>query len=129
MSPLHRYIEDHFFTPELPLDENHPLFNEEQCHLFSESNVLVEGVPQAQVLTKTLVVKGLPERIQQIVESTELTPETDLYMKNAILNAHLFDAEQSKLPKKKNDEKPMWNFARDYGISAARKSYVLINYK
>lgn len=122
---IHRYIEDHFFVPGAPLDENHPLYNAEKCHLFGDSNVLVDGVKQAQVLTKSLVVRDLPAKVKEIAASTECSPGTDLYMKNAILSAHLFDAYQNKLPIRKDLSRPAWNFPRDYGIPADRKLYVL----
>lgn len=118
-------IDDRFYDPEPKLDEKHPLYKERKCHLYGDTNVLVEGVAQAQVLTKTLVVPSLPEKLQKIVDGIEVSPESDLYMKNAILSAHLFDAQQVKLPRPKDPLRPAWKFSREYGIEAARKQYGL----
>lgn len=119
-------METRFYDPEPQLDKNHPLYKQRVCHTFDDSNVLEEGVPQAQVLTKTLTVARLPEKLQKIVDATEISAESDLYMKNAILSAHLFEATQVKLPKLKDPLRPAWNFPRAYGISAQKKKYNLI---
>jgi len=42
------------------------------------------------------------------------------------LNSHLFDAEQQKLPKRKDPERPAWNFPRDYGITDRRVNKLLV---
>lgn len=116
-----RPIHTNYYIPEKPLDENHPLYKSKQCHTFGDSNVLVEGVAQAQNLTKTLIAAELPAKLQQLANSVEISPDTDLYMKNAIINAHLFDAQQVKLPKTKHPDRPAYVLARVYGISAQRK--------
>lgn len=81
----------------------------------------MEGVAQAQNLTKTLITAKLPAKVQKLANALDISPDTGLYMKNAIINAHLFDAEQVKLPKIKDPNRPAWNFPRSYGISAQRK--------
>lgn len=128
MSFSFRHIEDNFCDPEPPLDETHPLYKERKCHTLGDSDVLVTGVPQAQVLTKTLVVPNLPEKLQQLIDSTEISAESDLYIKNTILSAHLFDAQQVKLPKRKDVLRPAYNFPRDYGISEQRKKWVILTF-
>lgn len=35
--------------------------------------------------------------------------------------SNVYDAMQVVLPKRKDPERPAWNFARDYGIDAKRK--------
>lgn len=116
-----RPIQTNYYEPDKPLDENHPLYKSKECHTFGDSNVLVEGVAQAQNLTKTLITEKLPAKLQELADSVEVSPDTDLYMKNAIINAHLFDAEQVKLPIKKLPERPAYVLPRTYGISLQRK--------
>lgn len=99
----------------------HELWNSRPCHIHEDSNVLVNGLDQAQILTKTLMFGELPKKLQDIFDSIEISPESDKCFKNATLAAHLFDAEQVVLPKRKDPLRPAWNFPRDYGISDQRK--------
>lgn len=109
------------------IDETHPLWNARKCHIFGDTNVLLIGMPQAQVLTKTITVDGLPQILQAKIDGIELPNHTDKYMKNAILAAHLFDAEQKLLEKLKDPLRPAWKFPRAYGITRQRKKYVKLN--
>lgn len=106
---------------EIPRNEFHPLWNSRTCHIFGDKNVLITGKQQAQVLTKTLLVNELPDRIQQLASNVDISNDTEIQMKNSILFAHLFEAHQEKLVKKKHPEKKMWVFPRDYGITDQRK--------
>jgi len=101
----------------LPLDQNHPEYKSEPCYIFNDTNVLLGGVEQAQVLTNTLVVDedvgsdrqtGLPDKLHE-------------ELRQRILLTCVFDAEQKKLPKRKESLRPAWNFPRDYGITETRK--------
>lgn len=107
-----------------PLDENHPHYNQRACHIMGDSNVLIFGKRQAQVLTKTLTYNGLPENITNRVRNIEITPDIETQFKQSVMNAHLFDAHQEKLVKKKHPTKLMWVYKRDYGITDQRKKYV-----
>lgn len=110
-------------------DSSHPLWNDEECHLLGDDRVVVFGVKQAQHITKALHIQCLPQDIQAAIESTQLSQTTELNIKNAILNAHLFDAEQKKLAKEKNPDKPMWVFKRKLGITDQRRKYGLISFR
>lgn len=103
------------------IDETHPLWNSRKCHIFGDTNVLLTGMSQAQVLTKTICVDGLPEKLQAKVDSINLPRESDIAMKNSVLAAHLFDAEQKILEKIKDPLRPAWNFPLSYGITRHRK--------
>lgn len=76
---------------------------------------------QAQVLTKALKFDGLPTKLQKLVDDTEIPSESDKFMKNAILAAHLFDAQQEKLAIVKDPLRPAFTFSRKYGITDQRK--------
>lgn len=78
-------------------------------------------MPQAQVLTKTVCVDGLPEKLQAAIDAIEFSRETDKNAKNAVLNALLLDAEQQKLEKLKDPSRPAWVFPRVYGITRQRR--------
>lgn len=105
----------------MPRDETHPLWNSRPCFIYGDSNVLVNGLDQAQILTKSQMYNTLPKRIQDTVQNTEIPPESDKYLKNATLAAYLFDAEQEKLPKIKDPLRPAWVFYRVYNITNQRK--------
>lgn len=104
-----------------PRNETHPWWNPRVCHIFGDTNVLIYGMKQAQVLTKTVQVNELPENIQKLAKNADITPETDIQMKNSVLHAHLFDAHQEKLVKRKHPVKKMWVYPRDYGITDTLK--------
>lgn len=110
---------------EHPRNETHPWWNSRICHLFGDTNVLISGKRQAQVLTKSLSVNELPENIQKLAQNAVITPETEIQMKNSILQAHLYDTHQEKLVIRKHPEKKMWKYRRDYGITDQRKKYVI----
>lgn len=106
---------------EIPRNEFHPLWNSRICHIFGDKNVLITGKNQAQVLTKTLLVNELPDRVQRLANNVKISNDTEIQVKNSILFAHLFETHQEKLAKKKHPEKKMWVYARDYGITDQRK--------
>lgn len=110
----------------MPIEENHsietsPNWNARICHVLKDGNVLIYGRKQAQNLTKTLLVNELPENVQKLAKNAEITNETDIQLKNSILQAHLFDTHQEKLRRIKDPERPMWVFPRLWGITDLRK--------
>lgn len=100
------------------------MWNDKVAHIFGDQNVLIWGKKQAQVLTKTLVVPELPESLQNCIDNVKIPTETEIQIKNSILQAHLYDAHQEKLQKKKHPTKLMWVYRRDWGITEQRKKYV-----
>lgn len=103
------------------IDETHPLWNSQIRHIYGDTNVLIAGMEQAQVLTKTVCVDGLPVKLQETINAIEFSRETDKNAKNAVLNALLLDAEQKKLEKLKDPLRPAWCFPRVYGITRQRR--------
>lgn len=97
--------------------EQHPNWHDRICHTYKDNNVLLEGLEQAKVLTKTVQIgEGLPEQLTLKNSSKEI----DNKVKRVIMHSHLFDAEQKKLPKIKDPMRPAFNFPRVYGISESR---------
>lgn len=110
------------FTPNnAPLDENHPHFHKRTCRVLGDSQALIFGKKQAQVLTKTLSYTGLPEKYTNAVRHTEISPEIEEQFKNGVIDAHLFNAHQEKLEKKKHPTRLLFNYKRDYGVTDQRK--------
>lgn len=89
--------------------------------MYGNSNVLLDGLQQAQVLTKTIEIKGLPKSIEESLAKIQLPSNVDRNVHQLILASHVLDAEQVKLPKVKLPDRPAFNLPRDYGISHQRK--------
>lgn len=109
------------FDHPVPKDETHPDFKERGIYLFGDSNVPVYGVPQAQSLLKTIVIDGMPDRVEKQFASVKLSSDLERSMQQSVLVSHLLDAEQQKTAKIKDPLKPMYVFPRNYGITEARK--------
>lgn len=110
-----------YYESPLPLDNNHPDYKETPCYTLKENNVLLEGISQAQVLTKTILAEDkLPSKIEELAE-LEIPKSIHDGVKKAILSANIFDCEQKKLPKIKDPARPAYNFPRILGITDKRK--------
>lgn len=128
---IHQYsFISHYFRPEfpgmmnpkpIPRDETHPEYKQQPQLFYDDSNVLLEGVTQAQVLLNTIVFDEFPDKIADAFENLKLPSDIERSMQQSVLVSHLLDAEQKKLAKMKDPERPMWNYPRAYGISDTRK--------
>lgn len=106
---------------EVKYDETHQYWNNEKCFMHGDSNMLLEGLRQAQVLTKTVLVDKLPAGIERTLANLKISSYADDNMQNAILSSHVFDAEQKKLPKVKLPNRPTINLPRFLGITDTRR--------
>jgi len=62
----------------VPRDHTHPLYHEKICHIYRDHNVLLKGLDQGKILTKTVEVKtGLPLEIENLAGALHL-PEQDM---------------------------------------------------
>lgn len=113
-------LEDIFERP-LPLDETNPEYKERELYLYGDSNVLVQGVTQTQVLLKTVVIDGLPDKVEEMFQNLKLPADVERSMQQSVLVSHLLDAEQQKTVKIVNPLRPMRPYPRNYGITEARK--------
>ncbi|KAJ6645811.1 39S ribosomal protein L37, mitochondrial [Pseudolycoriella hygida] len=127
--PLPKFVVDRGWLPQKEVfDHTHPLWKEEKCHEFGDENVLLEGIPQAQVLTKSIVIDGLPPNVQQFIKNIEIPAKTHTNMKKNVMYSCMFDAEQKKKPIKRTlPGKPAHYLPREYGISERRQSRLLIS--
>lgn len=111
------------YEPSIPLDENHPDYKQRPCYTLKNTNVLLQGISQAQVLTKTVIAENrLPPKIEELAE-VPAPAAIHENIKKAILSANVFDPEQKKLPKIKDPVRPAYNFPRILGISDRRRKY------
>ena len=110
-----------YLPKEVKYDETYKLWKANAAYSYGDTYVLLEGVPQAQLLLKTHVVDQLPEQIEKLAENSAISSQSDLNMHNAILSSHIFDAEQKKLAKQKVPDRPAYNLPRNFGISDDRK--------
>ncbi|XP_015121867.1 39S ribosomal protein L37, mitochondrial isoform X2 [Diachasma alloeum] len=116
-----QYFEHMPNQPPIPKDENHPDYKLRPCLKVMGHDLLVQGTQQAQVLTKSLLIKdSLPEKVESLLENT--SEEVDETVQRIIRSSNIYDAHQEKIPKRKNPEKPAWNYPRDYGLTDIRKS-------
>lgn len=105
----------------LPLNADHPDYKAKPCYTLKSNNVLLVGISQAQVLTKTVIVENeLPSKIEEIAQ-LEIPSTIQNGVKKAILSGNIFDCEQKKLPKIKDKERPAFNFPRILGITDKRR--------
>lgn len=112
---------DDIFEKPLPLDNKHPEFKETPLYVYNDSNVLVQGIPQAQVLLKTLAFDKLPDTIMETFTNQKLPADIERSMHQSVLVSHLLDAEQKKTVKIVNPLRPMRPYPRNYGITEQRK--------
>ena len=103
------------------MDENHPDYKQRPCYTLHHSRVLLEGISQAQVLTKTIIAEDkLPSKIEELA-NIPAPKGIHENVKKAILSANVFDCEQKKLPKIKDPNRPAYNFPRILGITDRRR--------
>ncbi|KAF3420139.1 LOW QUALITY PROTEIN: hypothetical protein E2986_09116 [Frieseomelitta varia] len=94
--------------------------NSKNYLVFEDHNVLQEGVPQALLLTKTVKLNDeLPEKIQKLI--TDIPENINNLSKRSVYTSMIYDAQQVKLPKLKDPDRPAWVFPRVYGITSTRK--------
>lgn len=77
---------------------------------------------QAQVLLNTLRIEGYTEKMEDQLQNLKIPTSVEKAMYQSVMSACVFDTEQVKLGHKKKDlERPAFNFPRIYGISDLRR--------
>ncbi|KAI4498174.1 hypothetical protein M0802_006660 [Mischocyttarus mexicanus] len=108
------------------LDNTHPDWKDRACLTYKDHNVLQNGLPQAQLLLKTILIKNdLPQQIKE--NETDISEDIHRLVERSIYTSNIFDAHQELLPKRKDPERPAWNFPRYYGVTDIRKTHNLFN--
>ncbi|KAJ1523379.1 hypothetical protein ONE63_001246 [Megalurothrips usitatus] len=110
----------------LKFDESHPDYRANTCYCLDDTNVLLEGLEHSKLLLNSVQIQeGLPKEVEDSV-GTQSVPFQDTRVKRLIMYANVFDSMQVLLPKRKDPERPAWNFPRDYGIDSKRKFHLTI---
>ncbi|KAF7998248.1 hypothetical protein HCN44_009646 [Aphidius gifuensis] len=106
------------------MDKTHPDWHDKYCWQFDDHELLVQGTDQAQLLTKTILIKdSMPDKLETIMSNDcQTTNVIDSFVEKTIKTSTIFDAEQKKLPKLKDPTRPAWNFPRVYGITHVKKA-------
>lgn len=101
-------------------DETHPDWKARKCLTFDNSNVLQAAISQAYLLLKTVQINDkLPEKIENNI--TDIPEHIENLIKRIVCTSCIYDAQQVKLAKLKDPNRPSWVFPRVYGISNYRK--------
>lgn len=110
-----------YLPHEEALDATHSQWNNRKCYTYNDSNVLLEGLRQAQLITKSVSVDGLPPPLDALMSSANVPDHVHVNVQSAIMTANIFDAQQEKLAKIKDPKRPAYVFPRVYGITDARR--------
>uniref|UniRef100_A0A1L8E179 Large ribosomal subunit protein mL37 n=1 Tax=Nyssomyia neivai TaxID=330878 RepID=A0A1L8E179_9DIPT len=94
---------------------------------YNTDSLLIEGINQAQVLTKSVAVGSLPGRYTEFLKTLKISDDIHQTMETDILSAHLFDAEQVKVKRIHDPLRPAFNFPRVYGITEERKNILILD--
>ncbi|XP_053669887.1 39S ribosomal protein L37, mitochondrial [Anopheles nili] len=113
--------------PSVAFDETHPLWHSQPAYVFGNTNLLLEGVRQAQNILNTTVFDELPMKLEEKLEKTKLTTQLDRSMQQAVLSALVFDTEQVKTAVVKVPERPAFKLPRTYGISEGRRNKLILS--
>lgn len=121
------YPEPHCVPVEQRRDCSHPDWHDREAYIVHHKTRLLEGDRHMCLLTKTIRYEGLPLVLEGGISS--LSEDLSEQSREAILQAHLWDCTQIKLPKKLDITKPHWSFPREYGVPIRRKvEMVLAHY-
>uniref|UniRef100_A0A182QBX1 Large ribosomal subunit protein mL37 n=1 Tax=Anopheles farauti TaxID=69004 RepID=A0A182QBX1_9DIPT len=113
--------------PPVAFDESHPLWKSEPAFVYGDTNLLLEGVRQAQALLNTAVYDDLPLKMEEKLDQTKITTQLDRSMQQAVLSALVFDTEQVKTAIVKVPERPAYKLPRTYGISEGRRNKLILS--
>ncbi|XP_028328174.1 large ribosomal subunit protein mL37 [Gouania willdenowi] len=78
------------------------LYKEKPCYVYNQRSNVLEGVPQAAWLTKTKVIPTLPPQLLSLAESsTDVIPNQEERVQNAIKQARFWDTTETRTPKER----------------------------
>ncbi|XP_053658205.1 39S ribosomal protein L37, mitochondrial [Anopheles marshallii] len=125
--PRENYHFPGMVSPPVAFDETHPLWQSEPAYVYGDSNVLLEGVRQAQSLLNTVVFDDLPLKMEEKLDQTKIATHLDRSMQQAVLSALVFDTEQVKNAIIKVPDRPAYKLPRTYGISEGRRNQLILS--
>ncbi|KAK2706871.1 hypothetical protein QYM36_014791 [Artemia franciscana] len=111
-----------------PNNKTHPDWKEEPVLYHDHSTELLGGLKQAQSLTKSIVIQGMPERVQSLIDNPVITFEDD-QAERIVFKTHLLDAVQKKLPRIFEGPWTLnpYRHAKPYGPEKKRRNHSMIN--
>ncbi|RXG69008.1 hypothetical protein Avbf_04858 [Armadillidium vulgare] len=115
--------------PYTPLPDEEVVIPEEKplCYVMKNSFNPLAGLPQSQLITKTIVFDSYPDAISKKIE--DCTAEEENLCKKIVLKANLLDAEQKKLPKMLDPiNLPGYKPSRHYSITESKKIHSTIQH-
>ncbi|KZC10603.1 hypothetical protein WN55_00355 [Dufourea novaeangliae] len=99
-----------------------PDWKERNCLIYKEHHLLHGGTSQALQLTKTLKIDDeIPSRVKDLI--ADIPEHIDDIVQRNVYTSTIYDAQQVKLPKLKDPNRPSWVFPRQYGITSTRKMH------
>ncbi|KAL1460784.1 hypothetical protein WDU94_012734 [Cyamophila willieti] len=127
--PVVNFDYSNVFNPPQPKkNESHPDFKPTSCFMFGDTNVPVEGLDQAKVLTNTVEVEqDLPEQILKLKQENPVSDMIHKIVQKSLLSALVYDGVQDKLPLEKDPNRPAFRLPRTYGITDYRKNFLVCN--
>jgi len=94
-------------------------YHETPARVFGLRTKLMEGAPQAQILTNTQILEGVPAGVKSLLGKVSV-PSQDELCQRYILQANRWDATKIKLPKRVNVHRQAWHFKAETGIPKHR---------
>ncbi|XP_058982829.1 uncharacterized protein LOC101898909 isoform X4 [Musca domestica] len=104
----------------------HHQWHDKFCYIYCKETVLLEGLPQAQLLTNTVKIKGLPKSLYELIINLKIPSSVERNAELAVTKSNVYDAEQSSLPRTRNVDRPAYKYPRVYGASQLRKVIDLV---
>ncbi|OWF49757.1 39S ribosomal protein L37, mitochondrial-like [Mizuhopecten yessoensis] len=105
-------------------EEDLPGYNTKPVMEFTDTTRFIEGIRQAQHLTKSIVYNGMPEGVSSLMDRVEHSNQNKL-LKRIILQSQKWDPAKDKLPRRIDKSCIKWNFQREYGIPRSRSIHIL----
>lgn len=104
--------------------EQRPGYNVEPVWEFTDNNRFIEGLKQAQNLTKCVIYSGMPDGVFSLIDKVQHPQQNEL-LKRLILQSQVWDPAKEKLPKRIDKSCIKWKFNREYGIPTNRSIRIL----
>lgn len=117
------------YSPFIDDPRYHP--NDEPCLIYSDKRRFCKGLDQASLLTNTVVFKDSPPRVNGLIKKfsdSVLNADSSNFdlmkwqhqlqcaVERAVLHAHVWHTNETKLPRRFQPELPIWKHKAEYGI-------------
>ncbi|GAB1601875.1 39S ribosomal protein L37, mitochondrial-like isoform X1 [Argonauta hians] len=108
-----------------PLEEQ-PNYHVDPIYFCYRNCRLMEGLKQAQILTKTQTFKGFPPDLKNRIGEVVIPNQDELVQRN-IMFSQVWHSNYKRLPKRIDTSKPGFKFTREYGIPPLQASNLLLS--